>query len=71
MPFENIVGKGKNAFPTLFFNLPKTNFNFSVTFGLSSADPFSLVMSKNLLFGKGLTLSQTSPVFYVSAVQVF
>ena len=48
----------------------KTNFNFSATFNLSSANAFNLDQSKNLSFGKELTLSQTSPGFYVSAVQV-
>ena len=38
---------------------------------MSSGDAFNLVESGILLFGKQLTLSQTSPGFYVSAVQVF
>ena len=48
-PFENIVGKEENAgnqhfllFPTMFSTHPKTNFNFSVTFILSSASSFNL-----------------------------
>ena len=32
--------------------LPKTNFNFSVTFNSSSANAFNLDQSKNLLFVK-------------------
>ena len=57
-PFENILGKGENAgnqhffsFSTMFSNLPKTNFNFSVTFISLSASAFNLDQSKNLLFG--------------------
>ena len=60
-PFENIVGKGENAvtsispFPTMFSSLPKTNFNFSVTFILLSANAFNLDHFEILLFGKELT----------------
>ena len=53
-PFENIVGIRENAgnqhfshFPTMFFDLQKTDFSFSVTFILSSANAF-------LLFGEEL-----------------
>ena len=49
----------------------KTNFNILVTFILLSAYSFILDQSKYLSFGKALTLSRTSPGFYVSAVQVF
>ena len=38
----------------MFSTNPKTNFNFSVTFILSSADAFNLDQSKILLFGKEL-----------------
>ena len=38
----------------MFSTLPNTNFNFSVTFILSSASSFKLKPSKYLLFGKGL-----------------
>ena len=38
---------------------------------LSSANAFNLALSKMLSFGKDLTLSHTSPGFYLSAVQVF
>ena len=41
-PFQNMVGKGENAFPTMFSTLPKTNFNFSVMFILSSSIAFNL-----------------------------
>ena len=60
-PFENIVGKGENAgnhhflhFPTIFSTRPNTDFNFSVTFILWSANAFNLDQFKKLLFGKGL-----------------
>ena len=61
-PLENILRKGENAgnqqflIPTMFSTLPKTNFNFLVTFNLSSANGFSLDQSKILLFGKALRL---------------
>ena len=51
MPFENIVGKGENA--GMF--LPKTNFNFSVTFILLSAKAFNFDQSKILSIGTDLT----------------
>ena len=64
---ENIVGKGGNAgkqhfllFPTMFSTYPKTNYNFLVTFMLSSTNAFKLYWSKVLLFGKELTISQTT-----------
>ena len=64
-PFENIEGKGENAgnqhffpFPTVFSTLPRTNFHFSVTFILSSANAFNLDQSKNLLFGKKLKVNK-------------
>ena len=41
----------------MFSTLPKTNFNFSVTFILSSASDFNLDRSKNLTFGKGLNFA--------------
>ena len=52
-PFENIVGKGESflLFPTVFPTLPKTIFNFSVTFILSSANAFNLDQTKILPFG--------------------
>ena len=63
----------------MFSTLSKTYFNSVVTFILLSANAFDLDQSTNLLFHKELiptecgvlTLSQTSPGFYVSAVQVF
>ena len=60
-PFENIVGKGENVgnlhfllFPQCFLPPPKTNFNFSAEFDLSSANAFNLDQSKDLSFGKEL-----------------
>ena len=38
----------------MFSTLPETNFNFSVTFILLSANAFNLDQSKILLFGKEL-----------------
>ena len=63
-PLENIVGKGENAgnqhfllFPQCFPSIhPQKNFCFSVTFILSSANAFNLDQSKNLSFGKELSI---------------
>ena len=55
-PFENILGKGKNAdspFLTIFSTHLKTFF-FSVTFILSPANASNLDQSKRLSFGKEL-----------------
>ena len=46
--------KAFSPFPTMFSILPKTNFNFSATFNLSSANTLNLDQSKNLSFGKEL-----------------
>ena len=54
----------------VFYFSPDINFNFWVRIILSSATALNLVKSDILLFGKELTLSQTSPGFYGSAVQV-
>ena len=43
-----------SPFPTMFPTLPISNFNFSFTFILSSANAFNMDQSKILLFGKGL-----------------
>ena len=52
MPFENIVWKGENAghqyfllFPRFFSTIFNLNFNFSVTFILSSANAFNFDLS--------------------------
>ena len=55
----------------MFSTLPRTNFDFSVTFILSSVIGFNLDRSKILSFGKEWTLSETNPGFYVSVVQAF
>ena len=47
-PFENIVETSIFSFPTMFSNRSKTNFNFSITFNLSSANAFNLDQSKVL-----------------------
>ena len=59
-PFENIMGKGENAgnqhflyFPQCFLQIPKTNFNFSVTI-IVSVNAFNLDHSNILSFGKEL-----------------
>ena len=44
----------------MFSTLPKVNFNFSVIFILTSANAFTLVQFKILLFGKELNLSETT-----------
>ena len=51
-----------SPFPTMFPTFPKTNFNFSFTFILSSANAFNLDQSKILSFGKGLSLYQTTKI---------
>ena len=67
--FENIPGKGENAgnqlfllFPPCFSTHPNLNFNFWVTFILSSANAFNLDWSKILLFGKELMLCQDDKI---------
>ena len=64
------MGKGENAvnqhfllFPQCFLTLSKKEIIILATFNFSSANAFNLVTSKILLFGKELTLSQTSPGF--------
>ena len=78
MPFENIVGKGEIAgnrqfllFSQCFLPFPEQVQVFHSHLFLSSANAFNLNQSKILSFGKELTLFQTSPGFYVSAVLVF
>ena len=41
----------------MFSSLPKTNFKFSATFNLPSANAFNLDQSENLSFGKELKVS--------------
>ena len=45
------------SFSTVFSTLPKTNFNFSVIFILSSAIALKLDQSRNLSFGKELNMN--------------
>ena len=52
---ENVGYQHFLLFPKMFCTQPKTNFNFSVTFILSSASAFKLDQSRNLSFGKELT----------------
>ena len=68
-PSEDIVGKGENA--AMFSALFRPNFKFSATFILSAASAFNLDQSKIFLFIEELTLSQTSPGFYVSRYKSF
>ena len=84
-PFENIVGKEENAGNQHFLLflqcfLPFPPFFFLSNISLLPTNVSNLDQSKNLSFGKDLilyksnlflTLSQSSPGFYVSAVQVF
>ena len=58
-PFENIVGKGKNAgnqhfllFPQYFLPVPRQISVFESHLFFSSANAFNLDQSKILLFGK-------------------
>ena len=68
-PFENIVGKGENADSQHFLLFsqcllcPKTNFNFSIII-IVSANSFNLDQSKNLSFGKELSLECQSKVMH-------
>ena len=76
-----------SPFPTIFSTLSMTEVIISATFHLLSANALNSVQSKNLLTPFEnivdkeenavyqnfllLTLSQTSPGFYVAAIQVF
>ena len=55
----------------MFSILWKTTLTFWVKFNLLSANAVNLGNPKILSTGNGLTLSQTSPGFYESTVQVF
>ena len=75
--FQKYCGKRRKCwlpaippFHTMFSTLSKTEIIILATCILSSSNAFNLVTVKILSFDKGLTLSQTSPGFYVSAVQV-
>ena len=76
--FENIVGKGEIAhneqfllFPQCFQLNQKTVTPFVHIFDIISLFAVHLEEPKIGISGKGLTLSQTSPGFYVFAVHVF
>ena len=49
-----------SSFPTVFSSLPQREIVILATLNFSSASAFSLVMSKNLSFGKGL-ISTSQP----------
>ena len=55
----------------MFSTLYGMYFSFQMHFKILSAICFNLEQSKILLSGNGLTISQTSPGFYVSAVRIF
>ena len=76
--FENIVVKGENArnqyfllFPQCFPPYQRKKCTIRATMKLSSAYSFNLDEAKILSFSNELTLSQSSPGFCVSVVQVF
>ena len=49
---EELLVTSISSFPTVFSTILKTNFNFSVTFILSSTSAFNLDQSEKSLFGK-------------------
>ena len=51
-PFENVVEKGENAFPTMFSTHPETYSSLSIAFNLLSANALNLDKSKILSFSK-------------------
>ena len=62
--FENILGKGENAGNQHFLHFPKCFQPYPTQISVFHPHLFCLLQML-------LTLSQTSPGFYVSAVQVF
>ena len=54
----------------MFSTLSKTNFNFSYTFILLSADALNLEF-KNMLFGKELNQELSHEVYYIEFTTVF
>ena len=70
-PFKNIVGKGENAFSTMFSTLSKVEFSFCVKFILSSANSFNLDWPKIMSLGKGLIHSHTMTPFDAPGKQAF
>ena len=55
----------------MFPNLPKTNFNFSVTFISSSASAFNLDQSTNLSCGKELTPLPNDKIVDMTKLKAF
>ena len=68
---ELACNKQISTFLTMFYTLYRTSSAFYMYFKLSSQNCFNLDQSNNLSSGNELTLRQTSPDFYVSAVKVF
>ena len=56
---------------TVFFTCPKTNFNFSPTFMLSSANAFNLDQYKNLSFSKELMLMHDAFYMHISCYYMY
>ena len=52
-----------SSFPAMFSILSQREIVTLTTFNLSSANAFTLVMSKNLSFGKGLNMTSSSATF--------
>ena len=53
-----VFGKSRKHFPTMFSTLSKTQRVILATILLSSANAFNFITSKNLSFGKELTLQE-------------
>ena len=66
----NYLSQAISPFLTMFPTLYDTHFSFQIHFKIASAICFNLDQSKILLSGNGLSHSQTSPGFYVSALQI-
>ena len=78
MALKNTVEKGENAgnqhfllFPQCFLLLSKRGMLILATFILLSANAFNLVTSNFLLYGKGLTHSDTMTPFDTPGKQAF
>ena len=59
------------GFPFLFFQFLEETLSHYVKFNLLSASTFNIDKSEMLYSAERLTLTPTSPGFYVSAVQAF
>ena len=62
--FNNLEKEAFSPFPTMFFTIPKPNFNLSVTFKLLSPDDLNLDQPIILLFGKQLMPFSTAFQLY-------